>query len=97
LNVRFLIPGRRELADAFRHYESKQPGLGESFRDAAWDAVQRIKRLPNAYATSGGAIRRCHLRRFPYAITDAAADTEIVIIAVAHLRRKPGYWRGRLD
>jgi plasmid stabilization system protein ParE len=97
LNVRFLIPARRELTDAFRYYESKHPGLGESFRDAAWDAVQRVRRLPNAYPNLGGAIRRCHLRRFPYAIIFAVADTEIVIIAVAHLRRRPGYWRGRFE
>lgn len=51
MNVRFLIPARRELADAFRYYESEQPGLGESLRDAAWDAVQRVRRLPNAYPT----------------------------------------------
>ena len=97
MKVRFLIPARRELADAFRYYESKQPGLGESFRDAAWDAVQRIRRLPTACPTLGGAIRRCRLRRFPYAIIYAASDTEIIIIAVAHLRRRPGYWRGRSD
>lgn len=50
--------------------------------------MQRVRRLPNAYPTLGGAIRRCHLRRFPYAILFAVADTEIVIIAVAHLRAR---------
>ena len=40
-------------------------------------------------------VRRRLLKAFPYAMIYEVRDTEILVVAVAHNRRKPGYWRKR--
>lgn len=38
---------------------------------------------------------RCLLKRFPYGIIYAQLDERILILAVAHAKRSPGYWESR--
>jgi hypothetical protein len=40
-------------------------------------------------------VRRFLVRRFPFGVLYQVADDEVFIVAVAHLRRRPSYWRGR--
>lgn len=96
MRVRFLLPARHELNEAVLRYNEKRERLGDEFRDQAWETAQRIKDFPEAWHPLGGAIRRCRMRRFPYGLIYEPTETEIVIIAVAHLHRKPGYWRSRI-
>jgi toxin ParE1/3/4 len=42
-----------------------------------------------------GRIRRLPLRRFPYSIVYYLHDSEVRVLAIAHQRRRPGFWRGR--
>jgi toxin ParE2 len=93
LKTRFLLPARRELRETVRYNNTQLPHLGEEFRDEAWETVRRIKEFPKAWHPLGGSIRRCQMRRFPYGIIYEPSDSEIVIIAIAHLHRKPEYWR----
>lgn len=44
----------------------------------------------------GFGVRRCLLSRFPYGIAYVSKGKDIVILAVAHMSRRPGYWQGRL-
>lgn len=95
MKVRLLAPAQRELVDAIRYYEKERVGLGNEFRQEAWLAVERIRGLPHGWSPLGGNIRRCQLRRFPYGVIYEPLESEIVIIAVAHLHRRPDYWRTR--
>lgn len=42
-------------------------------------------------------IRRCRLRRFPYSEVYTQEGAELLVLAIAHQHRKPGYWRNRLN
>lgn len=42
-----------------------------------------------------GEYRRVLTTRFPYALIHRTPPDEIVIVAVAHTSRRPGYWRDR--
>lgn len=42
-------------------------------------------------------IRRRRIERFPYAIVFVESADEYVVVAVMHLRRRPGYWLSRTD
>lgn len=42
-----------------------------------------------------GPYRRVLMQRFPFAVYYEIAEDQIRIIAVAHQRRLPGYWKGR--
>lgn len=93
--VSFLRPAQQELAEAVLAYNSERAGLGNEFRDAAEEAIRRIVDFPDAWHQLSGALRRCRIRRFPYAIIYERGDGEILVVAVAHNRRMPTYWQVR--
>lgn len=84
-----------ELGEAIAYYNAEQEGLGEAFRIEVKRAVERIVAMPNAWAMVSHRARRCRVRRFPYGVVYRKTDSLIRIVAVMHLKRKPGYWRGR--
>ena len=85
----------RELEEAAFFYESRVTGLGRSFLDEVQRTVTLIERYPDAGATLGRGLRRVRVDRFPYSIVYQRSVDGLVIVAVAHHRRRPGYWRGR--
>ncbi|MBN8714352.1 MAG: type II toxin-antitoxin system RelE/ParE family toxin [Xanthomonadales bacterium] len=95
MKVRLLDPAQRELVEAVEYYNNERAALGSEFRNEAWLAIQRIREFPDAWSPLGGHIRRCQLRRFPYGVIYEVTTNEIVVIAVAHLHRRPEYWRSR--
>jgi len=44
----------------------------------------------------GGKWRRILLRRFPFGVVYGVMDDQIVVVAIMHTRRKPGYWKNRM-
>jgi plasmid stabilization system protein ParE len=94
---RFHPDAERELEEAADWYESQREGLGGEFIAAVRAKIGRIVEAPERYPVTQGA-RRALVGRFPYAIvyTPSAASVQgVLIIAVAHLRRRPKYWIGR--
>lgn len=96
MNVRLLEVAQQELDEAVSHYDSQSPGLGNAFLLESVAAIDRIRRFPEAWHPMGNEIRRCRLRRFPYGLIYSNDETGILILAVAHSRREPSYWRDRI-
>ena len=80
------------MDESFAYYESKRLGLGKDFIDEVYNAVKRIADNPMAWAELSKRTRRCLVSRFPFGIIYQIRDHEILVLAVAHLHRKPGYW-----
>lgn len=59
--------------------------------------IDLVRERPGLGQSVGSGFRRAVLRRFPFSLIYSEEPTEIVIIAVAHQKRRPGYWRGRRD
>lgn len=100
--TRFHRAARREFTEAVSFYETRVAGLGAAFAAEVQHAEGEIARAPARYARWAGTgpgldIRRYVLRDFPYALPYAVIDQVIIILAVAHTRRRPGYWLRRLD
>jgi plasmid stabilization system protein ParE len=87
---------RDELEQATAHYEKQREGLGEEFAQEVERTIQRILDFPEAWSTLSSTVRRCRLDRFPYGIVYTIVGDDILIVAVMHLRRRPGYWKDRL-
>lgn len=96
MKIRFLSVAQQELDEAVEYYNHEVPGLGKDFVTEIRAALERIRHFPNGWHRLSENIRRCRLRRFPYGLIYATLDQEIVIVAVAHLHRRPDYWRKRL-
>ena len=94
---RVIVPAAlAELHDASSFYANKADfELGLAFLSEFERCVNFLLSNPNAGAEFHGTARRYHLRRFPYSIIYQIDVTELRVIAVAHQRRRPGYWKGR--
>lgn len=59
-------------------------------------AVQSIATSPQTWPILQGDLRRRLIRRFPYGVLYRIEPEEIIIVAISHLRKKPGYWNKRI-
>jgi len=99
--LRFYAEALAELDGAAAWYEREQPGLGAEFVEAVESALARVLENPAGFPPARNAphqmgMRHCLVRRFPYALLFLQRRGEILLIAVAHTKRSPGYWRSRL-
>jgi hypothetical protein len=91
-----LLEAEQELRDAIRFYESRAVGLGLDFLSEVERVIQSIKDSPEAWPIVEGKIRRRLLSRFPFGILYYIETETVFLVAIAHSRRKPGYWKQRL-
>ncbi len=96
MNVRVLEVAQQELDEAISYYNGQVAGLGDAFLLEAVAAIERIRQFPDAWHPLGEGVRRCRLRRFPYGLIYHADEVGVLLIAVAHTHRRPGYWSERL-
>ncbi|MDO9371814.1 MAG: type II toxin-antitoxin system RelE/ParE family toxin [Gammaproteobacteria bacterium] len=92
----FLPPAEEEMFAAAQYYESRAPGLGVDFLAEIKWAIEAMALHPNLGTVIRGQIRRCLVRRFPYGVLYRIEAEGIIVVAVMHLHRRPGYWRNRL-
>ena len=97
LSVRTDSLASLELTEAVRWYESKRPGLGGDFLDEVARTIDRLALNPEAGnpISADQKTRRLFVSRFPYQIVYRIRTNEIVVVALAHLKRRPGYWKHR--
>jgi plasmid stabilization system protein ParE len=93
--IRFHDDARLELVAQIDYYENEQPGRGARFSAAVEAAAALAASLPFVSATYKYGTRRVFTPKFPFSVVYVVQELEIVILAVAHFRRKPGYWRAR--
>lgn len=93
----FHAEAAREFEKAIEYYEVREAGLGFDFASEVRGAIQRIVDYPEAWGELQPGVRRCLVRRFPYGVVYAIHSSQIIILAVMHLRRRPGYWRDRTE
>lgn len=89
-----------ELDAAGEWYDAQRPGLSLELLDAVHDAIALIVERPAAWQRDGVVasreIRRFVMRRFPFSIVYYVVDDLVRIVAIAHAKRRPGYWRVRV-
>ena len=85
----------REYQDAVKWYNSQAPGLGDEFIEEVEYMIDLVLQYPDAWPAFTDDTRRVFLHRFPYAIIYRKKQKFIQIIAVMHMKRKPGYWKDR--
>ena len=95
MNIRLLEPAQAELDEAIGWYAQQAPGLGDAFLLEALKVLKLIEQYPQAWHPLTTEIRRCRLKRFPYSVVYTMDAESILVLAVAHQHRKPGYWRNR--
>jgi toxin ParE1/3/4 len=95
--LRILPEAEAELLAAAEWYETRQAGLGVVFVEAIGRALEDIVEAPQTSPLwrRGYPYRRHVLRRFPYTIIFTVTEPSLEVTAIAHAKRRPGYWLQR--
>ncbi len=84
-----------EYAEAVQYYTEQRVEVAQAFIDTIEDAVYRIRASPTRYIVIDEDVRRCMTRKFPYGLLYTIEQDYILILAVMHCSREPGYWKSR--
>ncbi|HLA10935.1 MAG TPA: type II toxin-antitoxin system RelE/ParE family toxin [Pyrinomonadaceae bacterium] len=95
MKVRLHPAARADLLEARNWYYERSPLTSVAFTHAVEQAVSHIKTAPMTYPLADHGTRKLVLQRFPFNIFYRVGATEILIVAVAHQKRRPGYWSSR--
>ena len=97
MNYEFHPAAEAEHLEIVAYYESRQAGLGATYLADFETAITGICRYPKRFRVERKPdIRRGKMVKFPFTILFREISGTIQILAVAHLRRRPSYWLGRL-
>lgn len=96
MKISIAAEAEEELIAGARFYAQQSDiELGFAFIVEFERSVELLRKQPKLGAPWRGTNRRMPLRRFPYSIIYLLLPEEIRVLAIAHQRRKPGYWSGR--
>ena len=94
--VEFHAEATLELDEAVEYYEQRLTGLGIDLRKEVENAAQKIQAAPLRWMPYSRRTRRFLISRFSYLVIYHELADKILIVAVAHGKRKPGYWHDRI-
>ena len=86
-----------EARAAYVWYRERSQAAAAAFVDELDRSIQRIVEVPERWPVYAAGTRRFLLRRFPFFVVYRINPATIEILAVAHGRRRPGYWKERKD
>jgi plasmid stabilization system protein ParE len=94
--TRFLRPAEIEVEDATAYFDEQRAGLGDRFEHDLFATAKFVTEHPFAGTSVGKLARKYPFRTFSYNLIYVVDEEELVIVAVAHHKRRLGYWRHRL-
>ncbi|MCP4344654.1 MAG: type II toxin-antitoxin system RelE/ParE family toxin [Desulfobacterales bacterium] len=86
---------KSELFEAIAWHDAKSYRLGLDFAREVERAIQYIREDPKRWPEKKNKTRRYLLQKFPYAIFYIDRKDDIWVVAIAHTKRKPYYWKKR--
>lgn len=95
MRIKLHPEARAELRAARNWYFERSPLSAIAFAETFDRSISRISDTPNSFPPSDHDTRKFIVQRFPFNIFYRTGETEIVIVAVAHQKRRPGYWSSR--
>jgi plasmid stabilization system protein ParE len=84
-----------EYEEAALWYSERDLGVALRFIDAVEDTIGRILETPARWPVIEEECGRCLTRVFPYGILYTIESDFILVVAVMHCSREPGYWKTR--
>lgn len=94
--IRYHEAAEDELLHEVGYFEVRAPGLGRRFFGEVQRAEKLIAQFPQSAPEILPGIRKRILRTFRYSLIYSQEQNDILILAVAHHSRRPGYWVGRI-
>lgn len=95
IKISFHPQAAEEVATARQWYAERSPLAATAFLAELDLGVERIQEASQRWPRYGKGARRYILPRFPFSMIYRMKGEVIEVVAVAHHRRKPGYWKSR--
>lgn len=86
-----------DATEAAAYYERAVTGLGQDFFDELDTAINRIRTFPNLGRPRGDRLRSLFLNKFPIDVIYYVDNQTVVVIAISHQSRLPGFWKDRIS
>lgn len=84
------------MRDAITWYRSRDPELANRFLNEVYKALAMLERFPDiggpVFGINDPATRQLPVDTFPYQIVFRKFANRLAVLAIAHERRRPGYW-----
>ena len=96
MSIRYLPGALGDLNEALAYYNERNPSVAQRFADAVRAEEQTILDFPEIAYSLGSKLRILRVTKFPYSLVYLPIEDDILIIAVAHHKRRPDYWKSRL-
>lgn len=93
--VDYLPGARRDFDESFDCYAERSALAAERFANAVDATLTRIAARPEQFAQLDRLHRECTVKRFPFRIVYRVESNRLLVVAVAHAKRRPDYWRHR--
>ncbi|MDZ7619394.1 MAG: type II toxin-antitoxin system RelE/ParE family toxin [Patescibacteria group bacterium] len=93
--IEFLPDARRDYDESFDWYSARSVEAAVGFCDAVDSALSQIVANPTRFASPDGTHRECPVKKFPFRIVYRLIENRVLIVAVAHAKRRPRYWCDR--
>ena len=95
VQIRFHPAAAAEVEAAVQWYAERSPIAAAAFAAEVTTCVERVREAPKRWPRYVHGTRRYLFPHFPFSLVYRVRHAEIEIVAVAHHRRRPGYWRSR--
>jgi plasmid stabilization system protein ParE len=95
VRIDFHPDATHELSEGADWYLEQSPSAAQHFAMAVERTLEKIASDPSRFAIVGKGTRACSVERFPFQIVFRSEPRRLYVIAVAHAKRRPGYWRNR--
>jgi plasmid stabilization system protein ParE len=101
VRVKLHADARDEIRSAALWYQEHRDGLGEEFVAAVDEVLLKIAKTPQLFPRWVGTekvssiIRKASLERFPYVVAFEQHKRYVLVLAIAHQKRRPLYWLTR--
>jgi plasmid stabilization system protein ParE len=96
MEIEFDDEARKEYDDAIDWYLKRSPRAARNFVDEVGAAIRRIVANPQQFARTFADCQISRVKSYPYVVVFYQTAEKLVIVAVAHAKRRSGYWQGRL-
>ena len=93
--VEVLPAAEAEAREAFLWYFDRSPMAADAFRGELLDAIDGLTITARDWPEDEDGTRHYHLRHFPYTVMYEVIGLHVTVLAIAHQRRRPGYWQDR--
>jgi plasmid stabilization system protein ParE len=96
LPVDYLPGAWRDFDESFDWYAERSALAAVRFADAVDAALAKVCANPTHFRSNDGVHRECSLKKFPFRIVYRLIEDRVLVVAIAHAKRRPGFWRNRV-